>query len=261
MSPSPLTRLPGGPLRRNTAQTSAGLSVPVASTFPFSPMALRPMAWFDAADASTITSSSGAVSQWDDKSGNGRHVSQGTAAARPTTGANTQNGLNVLTFDGGDRLSLSASAIDSDMTIVSLFKVTTATSFTMPGFSLSSGNQPRPIDRWHATFANNIYIALNAVGVSGNLRGWTSFKSWSCTYQKTTTFGPRWVEYDNNVQVSSVTNTGVHDVTDQVLSIGARIDNGTTLNGQMAELMIFPTVLSSAQRADVHRYLVTKWGL
>ena len=34
--------------------------------------------WLDASDSSTITEVSGAVSQWDDKSGNGNHVSQGT---------------------------------------------------------------------------------------------------------------------------------------------------------------------------------------
>ena len=224
-------------------------------------MALRPMVWFDAADASTITSSSGAVSQWDDKSGNGRHVTQATAAAKPTTGANTQNGLNVLTFDGGDKLKNGAPAIDSDMTIVSLIKVTANGQYTTPGFNLTTGNQPRPIDRWQATSPNVVYIALNEVGVNGNLRGWSSFKVWSCTYQRTTNFGPRWVEYENNVQVSSVTNAGAHNVSGQVLTIGRRDDDVTDLRGQMAEFIIFPTVLSSAQRADVHRYLVTKWGL
>ena len=59
-------------------------------------------AWYDAADEDTITEASGLVSQWDDKSGNARHMTQGTAANQPTTGSRQLNGLNVLDCDGGD---------------------------------------------------------------------------------------------------------------------------------------------------------------
>ena len=53
--------------------------------------------WLDAADASTITESSGSVSQWDNK-GTLENFSQATSADQPTTGVNTQNGLNVIDF-------------------------------------------------------------------------------------------------------------------------------------------------------------------
>jgi len=52
--------------------------------------------WLDAADASTITESGGAVSQWDDKSGNGRSVSQSDASYRPSTNTRTINGVNAI---------------------------------------------------------------------------------------------------------------------------------------------------------------------
>ena len=54
--------------------------------------------WLDAADASTITESGGAVSQWDDKSGNSYHVSQATAANQPAV--STDAGNASLLFDG-----------------------------------------------------------------------------------------------------------------------------------------------------------------
>lgn len=73
-------------------------------TNKWTPAQIPTAAWYDAADASTITHSSGSVSQWNDKSGNGRHVSQGTGSAQPTTNARAINGLNALNFDGGDRL-------------------------------------------------------------------------------------------------------------------------------------------------------------
>lgn len=57
--------------------------------------------WFDADDAATITLATG-VSQWDDKSGNARHVAQATGSFQPSLVANEQNGLDVIRFDGTD---------------------------------------------------------------------------------------------------------------------------------------------------------------
>jgi hypothetical protein len=62
------------------------------------PAAITTALWLDAADASTVTTVSGAVSQWNDKSGNGRTFSQSTVAARPTLTAAGLNGRNVVTF-------------------------------------------------------------------------------------------------------------------------------------------------------------------
>jgi hypothetical protein len=73
-----------------------------AAASVFDPLSLSPSIWLDAADTATITQSLGKVSQWNDKSGNGRNVTQATSAAQPGTGAVTQNGKNVLTFDGND---------------------------------------------------------------------------------------------------------------------------------------------------------------
>ena len=49
--------------------------------------------WFDAADATTITQSAGAVSQWRDKSSNAYSVLQGTSVNQPTYATNLLNGL------------------------------------------------------------------------------------------------------------------------------------------------------------------------
>jgi hypothetical protein len=46
--------------------------------------------WLDAADASTVTSVAGAISQWSDKSGNGNHATQATGSVQPSyEGSNT----------------------------------------------------------------------------------------------------------------------------------------------------------------------------
>lgn len=62
----------------------------------WTPDVLRPSVWFDAADLSTLTLVSGDASEWRDKSGNGRHVSQTTAANRPTYAVSGLNGRPAL---------------------------------------------------------------------------------------------------------------------------------------------------------------------
>ena len=62
----------------------------------WSPRAWRPSFWLDAADLSTLTLVNGDVSEWRDKSGFGRHVSQATAADRPTYRAFGLNGFPTL---------------------------------------------------------------------------------------------------------------------------------------------------------------------
>lgn len=64
------------------------------------PTAIADLAlWLDASDTATITHVANAVSQWDDKSGNGDHATQGTGSLQPTTNASSQNGLNVIDFN------------------------------------------------------------------------------------------------------------------------------------------------------------------
>jgi len=56
--------------------------------------------WLDAADAGTVTESSGQVSQWDDKSGNARNATQTTGANQPDYVLGEQNGLNIMRLNG-----------------------------------------------------------------------------------------------------------------------------------------------------------------
>jgi hypothetical protein len=69
-------------------------------------------AWYDASDTATISVSGTAVTQWNDKSGNGYNVTQGTSANRPTSGVSTLNSKNVIDFDGTNDFLKAATASD-----------------------------------------------------------------------------------------------------------------------------------------------------
>jgi hypothetical protein len=74
--------------------------------------------WWDASDAATITDAgSGKVSQWDDKSGNGRHVTQASPGNRPTTGIRTINGLNAIDFVRANNQALTRSGLGSSVLV------------------------------------------------------------------------------------------------------------------------------------------------
>jgi hypothetical protein len=64
----------------------------------WTPARITTALWLDAADANTITLNSSTVSQWNDKSGNGRHVSQATASLRPIDSATGFNSMPTLQF-------------------------------------------------------------------------------------------------------------------------------------------------------------------
>lgn len=60
--------------------------------------------WIDAADNSTVTQSSGLITQINDKKGNNRNFTA-SGAARPTYTNNGLNGLPVITYGGAQRLT------------------------------------------------------------------------------------------------------------------------------------------------------------
>lgn len=71
------------------------------TTTPWLPTDLSSLiGWWDAGDTATIheDDAAGRVSQWDDKSGNGNHLSCSVSANQPVTNATTLNGANTIQF-------------------------------------------------------------------------------------------------------------------------------------------------------------------
>jgi hypothetical protein len=68
----------------------------------WSPANITTALWLDAADASTVTTVTGAVSQWNDKSGNGRNATQSAAGSRPALISNVYTGKSAIRSDGID---------------------------------------------------------------------------------------------------------------------------------------------------------------
>lgn len=109
---------------------AGGLWLPTKAPAAWTPASLPNLvAWYDASDTASITQSSGAVSQWNDKSGNLRHLLQGTGARQPTTAVDTINGFNVLKFVRGNNsfLSVTGVTIAQPLTMLAVVKKTAST--------------------------------------------------------------------------------------------------------------------------------------
>jgi len=79
----------------------------------FNPSYMTTALWLDAADTETITTVSGGVSQWNDKSGNSINATQATSGSRPTISTNTLNSRQTLDFQTSKFVSHSGVALRS----------------------------------------------------------------------------------------------------------------------------------------------------
>lgn len=76
------------------------LAAPAVVAASFTPLSLSPFVWYE---GDGISLSNGAsVSQWDDLSGNARHLTQATGSLQPTYQTNQLNTKPVIRFDGTD---------------------------------------------------------------------------------------------------------------------------------------------------------------
>lgn len=95
--------------------------------------------WLDATDADTITLNGSTVSQWDDKSGNGRNVLQATASQQPTFVSNGLNGKPTISFDGTNDILLNQNAGSIGVTNISMFMVTRYVSAALEDLAIGVG--------------------------------------------------------------------------------------------------------------------------
>lgn len=246
----------------------------LATAAGFSPASLSPVVWFDASDATTIVSSAGKVSQWNDKSGLGRNVTQATSTNQPTTASATQNGLNVLVFDGNDSMTYDAGSDIIDFSRITFFVV-------------ARGDSPGIQPSFYRTFASRRNVtttadfqAPNYVGhtrQNANTLNWNNngtAVSTSIPYSLATTFlsegrfngSSMFHRINNGTEYSTAAAQGALQRYFRVAGgIAATAmpatDNNGFWNGRIAELVIFNADLTTTQRDQVRAYLNTKWAV
>jgi hypothetical protein len=216
------------------------VTVPFVAPPPFSPPSVAGLfAWFDASNAGSITASGGAVSQWNDLSGNARHVTQGTGANQPTTGTRTMNLLNVIDFDGTTDSLGNAAGMSQPFTLVMAFQA------DANGGNIALHNQAqflRKSGQWKL-YAGGSEIGGGTSDAAAHV-GSAVFNAASSQL---------WIDGGSIVtgDPGNGTTSGLTFGTDAGFAF---------FDGGLAEVTIYSTVLGTTDRQALEGYLKAKWG-
>jgi len=255
--------------------------------------AAAPETLFDATTGGSLVAADGGVARWEDKSGNGRHATQGTSGNRPLRKTAIQGGQDVLRFDGSDdSLSIASSTAtfkflhSADSTVFAVFKSgTTAnpghgayavfgtgnTTTTVVGAMFYTGdNNPTTANdalywyvsrggqgTWPVFFDGNNYFPSNAFGMISLLskpQDGTSANRLAIRRNGAN------LSTANTPEGSPQTVSTANSTND--FTIG-RMPSGQSefLNGDICEIIIYNSALSDANRALVENYLLAKWAI
>lgn len=230
----------------------------------WTPAEIAVAAWYDASDSATITLVGSKVSAIADKSGNSRHLSQGTDSLRPTVSTAYQNGLNVLTFDGADdrlRGSTGGTPIGAEkISVITVFKYGAYNTWCSGPVNMDYNALGKPIRRYNANITINSTTTTSALqlrDLSYIFRLYTAVVTKDAGGAGIHNFS----EYLNTVFTTGTNNSGTWDLSNQSVSMGATYDGGGTLLGHVAETVILNGNQTTDTIQRIEGYLAHKWGL
>jgi len=260
------------------------------SIAPFTPTSVAGcQLWLDAADSSTLTLSGSSVTQWNDKSGNQRNFNQPTSGSRPTYVSNGLNNYPIVRFASAFLSNVGFPLYASASSGMSFFAV----------FNTTNRNQQTAIlaQMWNGTnfteteigfsYASGTGYSLTNYGSIGLHRGNGAVTQtasnainsnvtyvYSAIASNTGSTPSSIGLFLNGTQNTSIDfNTGMsngfyspgsYPIFLNSVYLGARNDRGPINNylaGDIAELILYNTVISSTQRQQIEGYLALKWGL
>jgi len=213
------------------------------------------VAWYDASDASTITESGGLVSKWADKSGNGNDLTE--SSAKPTTGAESLNGRNVLSFGGSQQLVGPDAVVPVSATPYTIFAVWKASgnSQALLGMGINSNGKALNIHIWSSGELMHTWYGVDQYSIP-----FGSVDAHLSVAQFDDVSGVMLTKKDDLSESGSVYGKNTTAANFTVGNIQSYAYSGP-LNGLIAEIIIYHTVLTPAEIAANEAYLKTKWGL
>jgi len=229
----------------------------------WTPASLATENWYDSADTSTITDTSGVVTQWDDKSGNANHLSG--VGSGIFTGRRARNSSNVMDIEEGSYFSKTAYQLPADCSIfmmagIDAISVNTDALFALRGgssqnFQFDSGDTVGDQDQFFARF--------NQTGIG-------TTKTFSpTTDQKGPSIYELILDLNGDGELEVFIDGNSFGTTAYTAQCGAGAElllfTNRSLNqypdGCVAEFVIVPSVLSASDRQKMEGYLAHKWGL
>jgi hypothetical protein len=183
------------------------------------------------------------VTTWPDESGNGNDVSQSTAGFKPVFKTNILNGLPIVRFDG------------IDDTLTGGFTITYGSVFAVANFN-SGGNFPN----YNGLVITNAGATSGDYIIAGDGSGTTNLYN----NNQTTLYVRKDLTY-NFSPLTSFKTISVIDASPNsrtTLNIGNDPGAGSRFwNGDVAEIIIYDSELTTTQRKRVENYFINKYAL
>jgi hypothetical protein len=223
--------------------------------------------WLDAADSSTITLSSGNVTQWRDKSVFGNTMTPYSSFNGATVSTAFQNGLNVLNFSGNGLYRSPASSavypLDGYFVIALKDTTTRVDVFGMGATSTDNFNSltfgEHTARRWHngsTGFSRtpNCVAPSNETSTSFLLIQW-SIANNNFLIRRNGTVLVQTASYTFTLTAGSIFQIGLRY---PFYSSGGLIE---LFRGYLGEIIMFNRQLGDGERQQIEGYLTHKWGL
>jgi hypothetical protein len=265
----------------STEVTKAYLGASEVYSSSWTPAQLTGLAlWLDAADSSTITLNGSTVSQWDDKSGNGRNASQATASFQPTYLATGFNGRPTLRTDGSDAMELGVTSLGrnvSGMTCALVGLHPAGQTFISNATEIFINSGVNSATRF-ATSPNPSTSTNNRYAIAGRRLDSDSYATVASTTDSLANRGNPWIRVAQRAYSDGVANhwtNGTQDMTNEVVTgqtAGNTSDTDslrTVLfagvaalpNGsQLSEIVLTHSTMTNDDRQRLEGYLAWKWG-
>jgi hypothetical protein len=240
-------------------------TVPVSQfeTILWNPSRITTALWLDASDSTTLTTVSGYISEWRDKSGNSRNAVQSTDNYRPST--STLNNLTILTFDGiNDNMNIPTTILQSQSkpNIFYVFVPNNNNSYNgySPEITFNSTN--------NGDNGSFHYVKSNLLGASYPMYtagGWGNYENAGSGYV-----------YGSSEMISFITLTSTYNVyrngilegsssAGNVLSYSTGLQLAQQQGSRTSGISFAEIVLVFGDSTDTYQriegYLAWKWGL
>lgn len=259
-------------LRAQTLSNHQYRLIPPASVLPFQPTGIStPLIWFDAADRSTITFSSGSViSTWSNKGSSAAHATTRTGSL--TSGVTTFNGLNIVNCPASANLGFTMAIPNQPRAWFAVFRLTSQLTttgltqyFAIVNQTAGNGQDSIAGPMAPTNIATNTYsIGEGPSGIAANINTVTAPNGFNVMSQyglinsaASTTSNFIMVNGTAMTLNASLVASG-YNTTSLLYEIGDRYGGS---GADIAEIMMFNTELSTPQRQQVEGYIGWKWGI
>jgi hypothetical protein len=259
-------------------QKPTGAKLNLAKTFTWNetvwnPSMISTALWLDAADASTITESSGAVSQWNDKSGNGHHGTQSVSNSRPIYTSATKSidfdGIDdILVFETATRLIQNYSGLLHQFIIAEIEPNSSATIKRVFSYSGGASLGSTSFRAGIATLSNNINAYQRRFDLDSPALASSSYAAKSTNIlQAIHDWGTANVSIRINGGAATTTATGQGaGATSNTVSNEVAMGSTVPTPSQSQQMKVYEYIsiraaLSDATRQRIEGYLAHKWDL